>query len=115
MVKANEQVVAGKMYHLTLEAIDSGKKKIYEAKVWVKPWMNFKQLQEFKHANDVPLFTSSDLDVIRGNASLYILWKTYGHKGYRTIFMSIGIPSVHIYLYSCMAVYLCFCFWGWWY
>lgn len=48
MLKAKEQVVAGKLYHLTLEAIDGGKKKVYEAKVWVKPWMNFKQLQEFK-------------------------------------------------------------------
>ncbi|CAK9188555.1 unnamed protein product [Ilex paraguariensis] len=50
VVKAKEQVVAGKMYHLTLEAIDAGKKQLYEAKVWVKPWVNFKQLQEFKHA-----------------------------------------------------------------
>lgn len=51
-MKAKEQVVAGKTYHLTLEAIDGGKKKIYEAKVWVKPWINFKQLQEFKQAHD---------------------------------------------------------------
>ncbi|PIN04069.1 hypothetical protein CDL12_02260 [Handroanthus impetiginosus] len=42
VVKAKEQVVAGKMYHLTLEAVDGGKKNLYEAKVWVKPWMNFK-------------------------------------------------------------------------
>lgn len=48
VLKAKQQVVAGKLYHLTLEAIDGGKKKVYEAKVWVKPWMNFKQLQEFK-------------------------------------------------------------------
>ncbi|XP_062166277.1 cysteine proteinase inhibitor 12-like [Alnus glutinosa] len=61
VLKAKEQVVAGKLYHLTLEAIDAGKKKIYEAKVWVKPWMNFKQLQEFKYAPDVPSFTPSDL------------------------------------------------------
>ncbi|KAI3472520.1 hypothetical protein Pfo_028014 [Paulownia fortunei] len=39
VVKAQEQVVA----------------------VWVKPWMNFKELQEFKHVGDVPSFTSSDL------------------------------------------------------
>ncbi|KAK4412801.1 Cysteine proteinase inhibitor [Sesamum alatum] len=51
VVEAKEQVVAGKMYHLTLEAVDGGKKKIYEAKVWEKPWMNFKQLQEFKQAH----------------------------------------------------------------
>ncbi|XP_059646022.1 cysteine proteinase inhibitor 6-like [Cornus florida] len=61
VVKAKEQVIAGKMYHLTLEAIDAGKRKVYEAKVWVKPWMNFKQLQEFKWAHDAPSFTPSDL------------------------------------------------------
>ncbi|KAJ0042262.1 hypothetical protein Pint_18444 [Pistacia integerrima] len=63
VLKAREQVVAGMMYHLTLEAVDAGKKKIYEAKVWVKPWMNFKQLEEFKHADDGPSFTPSDLGV----------------------------------------------------
>ncbi|KAK2972421.1 hypothetical protein RJ640_008161 [Escallonia rubra] len=61
VVKAEEQVVAGTLHHLTLEAIDAGKKKLYEAKVWVKPWMNSKELQEFKHAGDVPPFTASDL------------------------------------------------------
>lgn len=50
VVKAEEQVVAGTMYHLTLEVINAGKKKLYEAKVWVKPWLNFKELQEFKPA-----------------------------------------------------------------
>ncbi|KAH6779566.1 cystatin B [Perilla frutescens var. hirtella] len=58
IVKAKEQVVSGKMYHLTLEAIDGGKNKIYEAKVWVKPWMNFKQLQEFKEVHDNPIMSS---------------------------------------------------------
>ncbi|GAB4827751.1 Cysteine proteinase inhibitor 6 [Ancistrocladus abbreviatus] len=66
VVKAKEQVVAGTMHHLTLEAIDSGKKKLYEAKIWVKPWMNFKELQEFKHAGDAPTFTPSDLGARRG-------------------------------------------------
>lgn len=66
VVKAQEQVVAGTLHHLTLEVIDAGKKKLYEAKVWVKPWMNFKELQEFKHAGDVPAFTSSDLGVKKG-------------------------------------------------
>ncbi|CAE6086861.1 unnamed protein product [Arabidopsis arenosa] len=59
VLKATEQVVAGKIYRLTLEVIEAGEKKIYEAKVWVKPWMNFKQLQEFK--NVIPSFTISDL------------------------------------------------------
>ncbi|KAL6530587.1 hypothetical protein OROMI_028476 [Orobanche minor] len=67
VVKAKAQVVEGKLYHLTLEAVDGRKKKIYEAKVWVKPWMNFKQLREFKPAaNANPSLTSSDLGVIHG-------------------------------------------------
>nr|GMD41861.1 cysteine proteinase inhibitor-like [Ipomoea batatas] len=53
VVSAKQQVVAGMMYHLTLEVIDAGKKRMYEAKVWVKPWMSFKQLQEFKLAHEV--------------------------------------------------------------
>lgn len=67
VVKAKEQVVAGTLHHFTIEAIDAGKKKLYDAKVWVKPWMNFKELQEFKHTEDSPSFTSSDLGAIRGN------------------------------------------------
>ncbi|XP_057976260.1 cysteine proteinase inhibitor 6-like [Malania oleifera] len=63
VVKAREQVVAGTMHYLTVEAIDAGKKNIYEAKVWVKPWMNFMELQEFKHAGDVPSITPADLGV----------------------------------------------------
>ncbi|KAL2518510.1 Cysteine proteinase inhibitor 6 [Abeliophyllum distichum] len=63
VVKAREQVVSGTLHHLTLEVIDSGKKKLYEAKIWVKPWLNFKELQDFKHVEDVPSFTSSDLGV----------------------------------------------------
>lgn len=55
-------MVAGKLYHLTLEVIEAGEKKIYEAKVLVKPWMNLKQLQEFK--NVIP-----DLGLKPGNRS----------------------------------------------
>lgn len=72
MVKAREQVVAGTLHHLTLEAIDSGKKKIYEAKVWVKPGMKDKELQEFKHAGDAPSLTPSDLGVKKGNDHIEI-------------------------------------------
>ncbi|KAJ6426032.1 hypothetical protein OIU84_026586 [Salix udensis] len=60
VLKAKEQVVAGKLYHLTVEATDAGNNKMYEVKVWVKPWMNFKQLQEFKHVEGG---TSTDLGV----------------------------------------------------
>ncbi|KAE8717877.1 Cysteine proteinase inhibitor 6 [Hibiscus syriacus] len=68
LVKASEQVVAGTLHHLTVEAMDAGK-KLYEAKVWVKPWMDFKELQEFKHAGDAdncPSFTASDLGAKKG-------------------------------------------------
>ncbi|KAK9059073.1 hypothetical protein SSX86_021692 [Deinandra increscens subsp. villosa] len=50
VVNTKQQVVQGTMYYITLEANDGGgqNKKTYEAKVWVKPWQNFKELQEFK-------------------------------------------------------------------
>ncbi|XP_052171878.1 cysteine proteinase inhibitor-like [Diospyros lotus] len=54
VVNTKEQVVAGTMYYITLEAKDGTQKKVYEAKVWVKPWMNFKELQEFKLIGDAP-------------------------------------------------------------
>nr|6YR8_B Chain B, Affimer K6 [Homo sapiens] len=63
VVKAKEQHFTpwfqrNTMYYLTLEAKDGGKKKLYEAKVWVKRIMvtdkmrNFKELQEFKPVGD---------------------------------------------------------------
>ncbi|GAV82623.1 Cystatin domain-containing protein [Cephalotus follicularis] len=65
VVKAEEQVVAGTLHHLNLVAIEAGKEKLYQAKVWVKPWINFKELQEFNHVNDSTSFTSSDLGVMK--------------------------------------------------
>ena len=73
MVEAREQVVAGTLHHLTLEVIDAGKKKLYEAKVWVKPWLNFKELQEFKHVEDIPSFTPSDLGIKKGLSSFFVV------------------------------------------
>ncbi|XP_042456289.1 cysteine proteinase inhibitor A-like [Zingiber officinale] len=52
VVKAREQVVAGTLHHLTVEAVEGGEKKLYEAKVWVKPWLNFKQVEEFRHVGE---------------------------------------------------------------
>jgi hypothetical protein len=69
VVKAQEQVVAGTLHHLTIEAIESGEQKLYEAKVWVKPWLNHKELQEFKHAAPSKTFTSSDLGAKKGDHS----------------------------------------------
>jgi hypothetical protein len=52
VVKVKKQVVAGTLYYLTIEVKDGNTKKLYEAKVWEKPWENFKELQEFKPAED---------------------------------------------------------------
>lgn len=52
VTNVKEQVVAGTMYYITLLASDGGKVKVYEAKVWVKPWTNFKQVEEFKPVGD---------------------------------------------------------------
>ncbi|GKB27265.1 cystatin B [Tanacetum coccineum] len=49
VVKAQEQVVVGTLHHLTLEIDDAEGKKRYLAKIWVKPWENFKELQEFNY------------------------------------------------------------------
>ncbi|XP_028082046.1 cysteine proteinase inhibitor A-like isoform X1 [Camellia sinensis] len=54
VVNAKQQVVAGMMYYITLEATNGGQKKAYEAKVWEKSWMKFKELQEFKPIGDAP-------------------------------------------------------------
>ncbi|CAO2837426.1 unnamed protein product [Amaranthus hypochondriacus] len=59
VVNTKQQVVAGTVYYITLEAIDGDKKKVYEAKVWVKPWMNFQELQEFKYVGDASADGSS--------------------------------------------------------
>ncbi|CAH9082002.1 unnamed protein product, partial [Cuscuta europaea] len=50
VVSVKQQVVAGTIHHIMLEATDKGTnhKKVYEAKVWEKPWMDFKKLQDFK-------------------------------------------------------------------
>ncbi|KAJ1432095.1 Proteinase inhibitor I25, cystatin, conserved site [Sesbania bispinosa] len=54
VISAKKQVVAGTLYYITLEATDGGEKKIYETKVLEKPWLNFKEVQEFKLVADVP-------------------------------------------------------------
>ncbi|XP_057480859.1 cysteine proteinase inhibitor-like [Actinidia eriantha] len=52
VVKVKHQVVAGTAYYISLEATSGGQTKVYEAKVWEKPWMDFKQLVEFKLVSD---------------------------------------------------------------
>lgn len=51
MVKVAQQIVAGVMYHLTIEAKDGTAVNLYEARIWVKPWLNFQKLEDFKLAN----------------------------------------------------------------
>jgi flavin-binding protein dodecin len=48
VVSAKKQVVQGTMYHFTIEVQEDGHPKLYDAKVWLKPWENFKKLEEFK-------------------------------------------------------------------
>jgi len=51
VVTVKKQVVAGTMYHLTLEASEAAEQpKLYDAKVWTKPWMSHKTLEHFKEA-----------------------------------------------------------------
>ncbi|KAG5602691.1 hypothetical protein H5410_034061 [Solanum commersonii] len=52
VLNLKEQVVAGMMYYITLATTDAGKKKIYEAKIWVKEWEDFKKVVEFKLVGD---------------------------------------------------------------
>lgn len=53
VVKVKCQVVAGTMHQLTIEAADAWKnKKLLEAKVWEKPWENFRSLEEINHLDD---------------------------------------------------------------
>uniref|UniRef100_A0A0D3BHC9 Cysteine proteinase inhibitor n=1 Tax=Brassica oleracea var. oleracea TaxID=109376 RepID=A0A0D3BHC9_BRAOL len=55
-------LLAGTMHHLTLEMLEAGLlgKKLYEAKVLVKSWLNFKELHELKRVcDDDPTITPS--------------------------------------------------------
>ncbi|CAK9872365.1 unnamed protein product [Sphagnum jensenii] len=66
VVSARTQVVQGTMYHLTIEVQEGGNPRLYDAKVWVKPWENFKKLEEFKPAVTPSTFTSADLGTRTG-------------------------------------------------
>ncbi|XP_024392352.1 cysteine proteinase inhibitor A [Physcomitrium patens] len=47
VLSAKEQVVQGKMYYFTIEVMENGVPKNYDAKVWVKPWEGYKELESF--------------------------------------------------------------------
>ena len=59
VVNVKQQVVSGTKYYITLEALDGDKKKVYEAKVWEKLWLNFKELQEFNFIGDAASYASA--------------------------------------------------------
>ncbi|XP_028803930.1 cysteine proteinase inhibitor-like [Neltuma alba] len=59
VINTKKQVVAGTLYHITLEATDGGKKNVYEAKVLEKPWLNSKEVQDFKLVGDAPSVSST--------------------------------------------------------
>jgi cystatin-C len=48
VVKVKRQIVSGIVYYIKIKVSEAGAKKLYEAKIWEKPWENFKQLVEFK-------------------------------------------------------------------
>jgi hypothetical protein len=72
VVSARTQVVQGTMYHLTIEVQEGGNPKLYEAKVWVKPWENFKKLEDFKPAVTPSVFTSADLGTRTGTWPVHL-------------------------------------------
>ncbi|KAE9614879.1 hypothetical protein Lal_00036008 [Lupinus albus] len=54
VISAKEQLVSGSLYYITLEAKDSERNKVYETKIWDKPWLKLKEVQEFKFLGDAP-------------------------------------------------------------
>ncbi|XP_069155535.1 multicystatin-like [Solanum lycopersicum] len=66
-LNVKEQVVAGMMYYITLAATDAGKKKIYETKIWVKEWEDFKKVVEFKLVGDNSAKVGGIIDVPNPN------------------------------------------------
>ncbi|XP_020206154.1 cystatin-1 [Cajanus cajan] len=53
VISAKQQVVSGTLYYITFEAKDGETKKVYETTVWVKEWLNFREVQEFKEVTTV--------------------------------------------------------------
>ncbi|KAL5066366.1 hypothetical protein RYX36_028103 [Vicia faba] len=51
IIKGESQVVAGTNYRLTLSAGEGSVSNIYEAVVWEKLWLHFRNLTSFKPAH----------------------------------------------------------------
>ena len=60
------------MYYLTIEVEDDNHPKLYKAKAWVKPWENFKCLEEFKPMEQ-PFISRDDLGVKQGKSHTSII------------------------------------------
>jgi len=58
VIRAKQQVVEGFIYYITLEAKDGETKNVYETKVWVRSWLNSKEVLEFKPISINPLSVS---------------------------------------------------------
>jgi hypothetical protein len=69
VLKSKRQVVTGILHDLILETVDAGKKSLYNAKVWVKPWEDFKSVVEFRQVEDSESKTSIASDGNSGQAS----------------------------------------------
>jgi len=54
VVSAKQQLVAGMLYYITLEAKIGEKVNIYEAQIWDRPWLDLKELTKFKRVDDDP-------------------------------------------------------------
>ncbi|QCE04283.1 cathepsin F [Vigna unguiculata] len=57
VISAKQQVVSGILYYITLEAKDGETKKVYKTKVWVREWLNPKEVQEFNLVTDSAIET----------------------------------------------------------
>lgn len=89
VINTKQQVVAGTVYYITLEATDGGSKKVYEAKIWTKPWLNFQELQEFKLIGEA-WFPLSEAVNNAGGKHLPKKWMSY------TIFNNKQCLVVHV-------------------
>jgi hypothetical protein len=75
VLKSKRQVVTGTLHDLILEAVDAGKKSLYNAKVWVKPWEDFKSVVEFRQVEDSESKTSIASDGNSGQGILVLdIW-----------------------------------------
>jgi len=73
VLKSKRQVVTGTLHDLVLEAADAGKKSLYRAKVWVKPWEDFKSVVEFRLVGDSEV--ESELSVASDGSSVQAIAK----------------------------------------